>query len=90
MRVTIEVREMDMRSERTVEVRRVTTQGDRKLTATGASKILRREFPELPSWITASKLENKREFFAHARCVSHRTLYIPLCLEKISPDRRVD
>lgn len=48
MRVAITVREQDMRGERTVEVRRVSTQSARRLTATRASQILRHEFPELP------------------------------------------
>jgi hypothetical protein len=65
MRVAITVREQDMRGERTVEVRRVSTQSARRLTATRASQILRHEFPELPSRVSASKsVEKKGVFFA--------------------------
>ena len=65
MRVAITVREMTHRDEHTVEIRRVSTQSTGRLTATRASKILWREFPELPRIITASKLvEQKGVFFA--------------------------
>jgi hypothetical protein len=65
MRPTITVREMAMRGDRTVEVRRVSTQSVGRLTATRATKILRREFPELPHTISASKsVEQKGVFFA--------------------------
>ena len=65
MRIAITVREMTMRDEQTVEVRRVSTQSAGRLTATGASKILRREFPKLPRTISASKsVEQKGVFFA--------------------------
>jgi hypothetical protein len=65
MRIRITVREQTMRDEHTVEVRRVSAQSAGRLTATGASKILRREFPELPRTISASKsVERKSIFFA--------------------------
>lgn len=70
MTVTIAVREMDMRGERTVEIRRVSTQSTRKLTATRASKILRHEFPELPRTIAASKSVEKKGVFYAMHAVS--------------------
>jgi hypothetical protein len=70
MTVKIEVREMDMRSDRTVEVRMVSTQTTRALTAPGATRILRREFPELPRTISASKLLEKKGSFVAMHAVS--------------------
>jgi len=65
MRLTITVREMDMRGEHTVEVRHVSIQSARSLNATRASRILRREFPQLPRPFSASKsVEQKGVFFA--------------------------
>ena len=65
MKIAINVCEMDTRGERTVEIRCVSARTGRRLTATGASKILRREFPELPRTISASKsVEKKGVFFA--------------------------
>jgi hypothetical protein len=58
MRIAITVREMTMRDEHPVEVRRASTQSEGRLTATGASKILRREFPGLPR--TISRVEVSR------------------------------
>ena len=65
MTVTITVKEVGPRDERTLEVRRVTTDSHKRLTARSATKLLRREFPELPGIATASKsVRVKGEFFA--------------------------
>jgi hypothetical protein len=65
MTVEITVKEIGPRDERTVEVRRVTTESQKRLTAHSATRLLRREFPELPVLISASKsVVKKGEFFA--------------------------
>ena len=65
MTIQITVKEVGPREERTVEVRRVTTESHKRLTASGATKILRREFLELPRLVSASKsIGAKGEFFA--------------------------
>ena len=65
MRVNITVKEVGPREERTLEIRRVTTESHKRLTAHSATKLLRREFPEVPATVSASKSVNaKGEFFA--------------------------
>ena len=65
MTVTITVKEVGPRDERTLEVRRVTTDSPKRLIARSATKLLRREFPELPVIVSASKsVRTKGEFFA--------------------------
>jgi len=65
MTVRITVKEVGPRDERTLEVRRVTTDSHKRLTAHSATKLLRREFPELPAIVSASKsVSVKGEFFA--------------------------
>ena len=65
MMVTITVKEVGPRDERTLEVRRVITDSHKRLTAHSATKLLRREFPELPVIVSASKsVRAKGEFFA--------------------------
>ena len=65
MTVNITVKEVGPREERTLEVRRVTTESHKRLTAHSATRLLRREFPELPATVSASKsVSVKGEFFA--------------------------
>jgi len=65
MTVTITVKEVGPRDERMLEVRRVTTDSHKRLTAHSATKLLRREFPELPVIVSASKsVRATGEFFA--------------------------
>jgi hypothetical protein len=65
MTVTITVKEGGPRDECTLEVRRVTTDSHKRLTAHSATRLLRREFPELPAIVSASKsVRVKGEFFA--------------------------
>jgi hypothetical protein len=65
MTVTITVKEVGPRDERTLEVRRVTTDSHKRLTARSPTKLLRREFPELPVIVSASRsVRVKGEFFA--------------------------
>jgi len=65
MTVQITVKEVDPREERMIEVRRTTTDSHKRLTAHSATRLLRREFPELPALISASKsVERKGEYFA--------------------------
>lgn len=51
--ITVEV--IGGRARRTIEVRRVTTKSDKRLTAHAATRILRREFPDFPKMQSASK-----------------------------------
>ncbi len=65
MIVRITVKEVGPRDERVLEVRRVTTESHKRLTVHGATKLLRREFPELPATASASEsVSAKGEFFA--------------------------
>jgi hypothetical protein len=65
MTVTITVKDVGPRDEHTLEIRRITTDSHKRLTAHSATKLLRREFPELPGIVTASKsVRVKGEFFA--------------------------
>ncbi|HWW14506.1 MAG TPA: hypothetical protein VN310_07580 [Candidatus Dormibacteraeota bacterium] len=65
MKVTITVKEVSPREERTLEVRRVTTESHKRLTAHSATRVLRREFPDLPATMSASKsVTGKGEFLA--------------------------
>lgn len=65
MKVTITVKEVGPRETRTVEVRRVTTESHKRLTAHIATRILRREFAEFPETIAAFKSKHdKAVFFA--------------------------
>ena len=63
MTVTITVKEVGPREERTVEVRRVTTESHKRLTAHAATRILRREFPDFPEITSASKSVSERGVF---------------------------
>ena len=82
MNLTITIKEVgpDRGEERIVEVRHVTTESHKRLTAGSATRILRREIPDLPALVTASKsTEAKGVFFAmhyataSARCAFHYT-----------------
>ena len=64
MTVTITVKEVGPRDERTLVVRRVTTDSHKRLTAHSATKLLRREFPELPKIVASKSVRVKGEFFA--------------------------
>lgn len=55
MIVVITVEEVGSREKRTVEVRRVTTESHKRLTAHAATRLSRREFPDSPKVLTASK-----------------------------------
>ena len=57
------VEEVGSREKRTVEVRRVTTESHKHLTAHAATRILRREFPDCPKVLTASKSTLGRRVF---------------------------
>jgi hypothetical protein len=82
MNLTITIKEIgpDRGEERIVEVRHVATESHKRLTAGSATRILRREIPDLPPLVTASKsVETKGVFFAmhHAtqspKCSFHYT-----------------
>ena len=65
MTVQITVKEVGPRDQRVLEVRRGTTESHKRLTAHSATKLLRREFPELPTTASASKsVSAKGELFA--------------------------
>jgi hypothetical protein len=65
MTVRITVKEVGPRDEYLLEVRSVTPESHKRLTAHSATKLLRREFPELPTTVSASKsVSAKGEFFA--------------------------
>ena len=64
MNVAIEIVEQDMREKRTVEVRHVVTESHKRLTATSATKILRREFPDVPRLSALKSIDKKGQFFA--------------------------
>ena len=61
MTVKIRVVEQDTRGEHEVEVRTVTTESGRRLTAKVATKILRREFPDIAHQTTFTALKSKTE-----------------------------
>jgi len=65
MTVRITVKEVGPRDECVLEVRRVTAESHKRLTVHSATRLLRREFPDLPAIASASKsLSVKGEFFA--------------------------
>jgi len=65
MTVQITLKEVGPRDERVLEVRRVTPESHKRLTAHSATRLLRREFPELPVTASASKsVSAQGEFFA--------------------------
>jgi hypothetical protein len=63
--VTITVKEVVSGEERLVEIRHISTESHKRLTAHSATRILRREFLDLPHFVAASKsMADKRVFFA--------------------------
>jgi hypothetical protein len=78
--MTLTIKEVNWREERIVEVRHLTTESHKRLTANSATRILHREIPNLPTLVRASKsTEAKGVFFAmHAamrdeKCSFHYT-----------------
>jgi hypothetical protein len=66
MTVIITVEEAGLRETRTLEVRRVTTESHKRLTAHAATRILRRVFPDFPKRLAAFKSNHKGTVFRHA------------------------
>ena len=63
MTVVITIEEVGARDKRVVEVRRVTAESHKRLTAHAATRILRREFPDFPKCHTASKVKDQTGVF---------------------------
>ncbi len=61
--VTLTIKDVTPREERIVEVRHITTESHKRLTANAATRILHREVPNLPVLLRASKSIDKRGVF---------------------------
>jgi hypothetical protein len=61
--VTITIKESDFHEERLVEVRHVTTESHKRLNALSATRLLRREIPNLPQSANASKYREEKGVF---------------------------
>ncbi len=95
MNLTITIKEIGPGpgEERVVEVRHVTTESHKRLTAGAATRILRRVIPELPALVTASKsVETKGVFFAihHATPSSKCSFHYTWRHYYLSEDRNCD